>query len=450
MRRLVLLTAALAGSAATAQGFARIKSRLPPATVQGDGATYAVAEPDSAVKVGGVGPETVIFRLRRAAAANATGALVVTLTRDGRQIARFPVGGKPRDAIAGSTELAGPLVERTVPLPPGPRALTIEVGAGAGKLLVHVRLASDPLPTAAAAVAAAPPDGPKEPEPAPGKTGTVASIPLPSLATAEEPKKPEAAPGPRVSKLDDEATPDKRPAKLGEHDEEAPAAAAPAGEKTASRPEREPVGAARVDRPVPRFATEEVPVATARPAPPARPDPELGRVGISARVGLTRHLQLPAPGPAVGVAVDVALFPRGVARLSVDYVSVTATFRTGLLGPGQASGEFRTQVWSISALVSAVFWPALRLGPVRIFGGAGVGLVSAVVSTRTPDGAETAGGGALLFGAAPLLGVDAAIGPGRLAIEARVLVAAGGRMPGGAENLQPGGLIGQATYRLAL
>jgi hypothetical protein len=399
-----------------AAGFVRIKTPLPHATIEDDGSTYSVAAALSTVKLGGVGPEKAVLRFRRVAPPKTGGAIPVTVTIDGRRIAKLSLGGEPKTPVADSKDLAGPAVEQPVEMIPGPHVIEVAVGAGKGRIAIAVRLASEPVPLAASAARESP-------------------------EAASPPSKEKA--GGAGSKLEEGEAPEKRPARLSEANEE---------------PESEPVATAPIPNPTSPAAppVPSQPTAPASPAAPpaitkmvkAEPEPTSKRVGISLRLGIVDHLQLGVVGPTLGVAADYAVLPVLLVRLSVDYLNVGEMYQAAIGGPGSGTGTFETRLWTASGLVNLVYEPIIRGTPIRPIVGGGLGVAVAGVSTgTTTQSGPTSTSAAFEF--ALLAGLDAPLGPGRVGAEARWLLTTAGSFGDVARSLDVGGFLVEASYRYA-
>ncbi len=419
MRWALAIAAAAVAASASAAGFVRVKTRLPTATIAGESAAYSLAEAGTSVKIGGVGPEKAVLRLRRVAPTKSTGAIAVTVDMDGRRIAKLTVGGTLLQKLENSTALAGPAVEHVVDMAPGPHVIAVTLGAGKGQVAIAVRLASEP------AVASA-------------------KAPAPTTEKAVAAEKPSA---PLASRLEEEEAPvEKRPGKLSEEEEEpvasreAPKApSAPVPTTKAPAPQRTPPSAA----PAPAAT-----VRTEAPAPALQPrGPE--RIAASARVGVAEHLQLGVVGPSIGATLDYTALPFLVLRLSGDYLSVGARYTADLGGPGAAAGTVETRIWSLSLLANVLARGTLAGGAVRPFGGLGFGIAVGSQATGVAglSSAQSSAGAAVAF--AVIAGADYQLGPGRLGGEARLLLTSESGFGSAARSLDMGGLLFEATYRYA-
>ncbi len=252
------------------------------------------------------------------------------------------------------------------------------------------------------------------------------------IAVAKKPSPPAA------SRLEEEPAASKAPAKFIEEEEpkEKPVA-------RVSRLAEEPEKPAAAPKPA-----STAPPAPALPPVAVRKEPERRGLAASARIGLTSHLQLGVVGPSLGVALDYGPLPALWVRLSVDYQTVSVSFRAHLGPPGQGSTDYSTRVWAIPILAQVLYELPFNLGPARPYGGLAAGVVAAGAATTGSGGAGPQGA-AMFVGLAPIAGADAKLGPGRAAVEARLLLTVGGEIAGTAKDLQAGGFIAQATYRYA-
>jgi opacity protein-like surface antigen len=175
----------------------------------------------------------------------------------------------------------------------------------------------------------------------------------------------------------------------------------------------------------------------------AAPRERRDRWTVSARIGFADHLQLKVLGPAIGAAFDYAPTQGLVIGVSVDYSVVGASYRVSIGSPGSGDGILQTRIWLVPIFANLIYQVAIGSGGIRLYGGAGVGVVVAGVSNVGRDTTTAS----IAF--APIAGVDVRLGPGRFALEGRVLLSGGGVIPNVAKELQLGGLFVQACYRYA-
>jgi hypothetical protein len=407
----------------------RVKSKHDKVTLAGGSLECQKVGAEETLRAGAIGPGAVRVTLRRLGDAKAP-PIAVKLMRDGREVGKLNVGGKPSNALGGAVDLAGPPLDKVVEIPAGPHTLFVEVGSGAGGVLVSFDEAHAAAPLVKA-----------EPKPD-------------AAAVAVAPKATPAAPKKDVKKADSkEPKPVARGTKLEEEDEPAPAPR-PAAKLEDS--DVQPTPEVKTTRASKLEDGEEGP--SAQPAvAAAAPAPSDGRVRffLGPRLGVAGQTQLAAAGPALGVTFRWAVAgpssasgTRGLlVGLSADYVRYAMNLKVGASAALPAFSEAVTAT-SVPILLDATYCfgnpEQARLSPyLGLAIGAAVGSIQSVGPTLT----ESSGFAQFAFGAHA--GLELPLGANRLGLEVRWLWARTGGS-GTVQNLDVGGLLAQLSWRFGL
>ncbi|MGI5864665.1 MAG: hypothetical protein ACOX6T_21815 [Myxococcales bacterium] len=468
MRALVAIVAVLVCAPASAAQV-RVKSEHPTARVAGTEAPSYKVGAEQVLRGAIIGPSSVRVLLRRLAPAGA-GPIAVTLRRDGREVGRLLVGGKPIDRVTGEAVLASAPVEKQIDVPGGPHTLFLEVGQGEGEVLVafeepppfvpaplvkrtpkrHAPQAKkDPKkdPEKQAAATAGQPAGgvekagpsPESPEAASAKDKSSASAGAPT-APAEDQRSASAA-----GQTSPEAAPAEDQKSASAHGHTSPEAAAapktivatadraPGGAEPATGV-REPAG-----RP-PRVGTELLPRARVP-----------RRLFVGLRAGGVSQPQIAAFGPAAGLTARWAIFAPTAKPATGPFVGLSADFlryQASWSIPRSALLPAHAHELSVTAvpLLAEATW-SFALGPAVPFVGGSLGLTVASVGSHSKVANATDSGA--LFSAGVHAGVEIPFGTDRLGLELRWLHANTGDNAV-ARDLQVGGFLAQASWRFGI
>jgi hypothetical protein len=466
MRTVLVLLAMLVSQPAIAAAV-RVKSEHKTVQLAGDAATFNLVAAEEELRGSTLGPRDVKVVLRRLGAPGAK-PLPVTVLRDGREVARILVGGKPSEAVEGQQGLAAAPVERTIKVPGGPHTILVQAGKGPGGLLVafeEPRIAVAPLVAQAPAAKASPEParaggrisvaplvaepagGQASAAPASGKAAAVASAPTTASAPATE-AAPAASQASAAPASGEAATVASASAPAAET---APAAASSEASEPSHATAPKQLAESDLAEIEPLPAT--VPVVTAEPAAARSERRHAFWVGL--RAGGTSNLQLGGTGPAAGLSVRYALTGSPETRslligLSGDFMRYSMTYQvaSGAFVPAYTHALTVTNVPAQLELTYAL--GALRGGGLALTPLFGVSVGASFASIRSESAFETQSETRALLTGGAHAGVETPLGPGRLGLELRLIHAQTPDDEGLARNLYVGGLLAQASWRLAL
>jgi hypothetical protein len=427
----------------------RVKSKHDKAKLEGvAGPECHKVGAEETLRAGVIGPAAVRVSLRRAGDAKAA-PIAVRLMRDGREIAKVQVGGKPKDAIVGDSDLAGPVVEKTVDIPAGPHTLFVEVGAGKAAVLIAFEDAKAPSAAIAKAPAKAEPlvalvepaKAPAKAEPAlakPELKKAAAKADKAAASTKTEPAKVEPTKAePVVAKAEPE------PAKATKL------------EDTDSTPPQKPVVSIEPERAAERRSGTRLEDSDEPAQHIAYVRDNRVRFLLGPRVGIADQTQVAAAGPVVGLSFRWAALgtstPAGTSGLLVGLSADFLRYSIGFKVPQSVSLPAFTDTATVFSvpIVAEGTWcfgnaEKARLSP---YLGVDIGVAAGSVTSDGLNGSESHGFARLAVGAHA--GLEYPIGHDRLGVEARWLWAKVSSS-GPVRDLEVGGLLVQASWRFGL